>query len=335
MIRVLVTGGAGYIGSHTAKQLSQAGFEPVVFDNLSLGHRSSVRWGPFIEGDLENRELLCRTMAQYSVEAVIHFAARAYVGESMQVPRQYFRNNVAGTLTLLDAMLDSGVTQMIFSSSCAVYGEPLHLPISEDHPCRPINPYGESKLIMEKILDWYGKSYGLKWVALRYFNAAGADPSGDLGEMHSPETHIIPLVIQAALGLRREVNIFGVDYPTPDGTAIRDYTHVTDLAAAHLKALNYLLRDGQSVAVNLGTGSGISVMEIVQAVRKITARLVHVRRGPRRPGDPAVLLANNARSVAVLGCNYKNSALDTIIETALSWHLAYRPADMLTVSARA
>jgi UDP-glucose-4-epimerase GalE len=319
-MRVLVTGGAGYIGSHTAKALFEAGFEPVVFDNLSLGHRSAVRWGPFVQGDLADYELLLQTLRQYSVGAVVHFAASAYVGESMQRPREYFRNNVANTLNLLDAVLDSGVQQIIVSSSCTVYGEPEELPISEEHARRPVNPYGESKLMVENILKWYGAAYGLKWIALRYFNAAGADPAGELGENHTPETHLIPLVIQAALGEIPEVEIFGTDYPTPDGTAVRDYVHVSDLGEAHVRALNYLLTGGPSAAVNVGTGSGVSVADIVTAVERVSRRSVPVRRALRRPGDPAMLLADNRRSVALLGCTYGNSSITRIVETAWQWH---------------
>jgi UDP-glucose-4-epimerase GalE len=319
-MRVLVTGGAGYIGSHTAKALFQAGFEPVVFDNLSLGHRSAVRWGPFVEGDLADYELLLQAIRQYSVGAVIHFAASAYVAESMQRPREYFRNNVANTLNLLDAMLDAGVQHLIVSSSCTVYGEPDYLPIPEGHPKRPISPYGESKLMVENILKWYGEAYGLKWTALRYFNAAGADPEGELGENHNPETHIVPLVIQAALRERQYVDIFGTDYPTPDGTAIRDYIHVSDLGLAHVRALNYLSTGGRSIALNVGTGSGVSVGQIVSTVECLSGTVVPVRRALRRPGDPAVLLADNSCSVALLGCTYENSRITTIIETAWRWY---------------
>ncbi len=266
MMRVLVTGGAGYIGSHTAKALARDGFEPVVLDNLVTGHRSAVRWGPFVRGDVGDRGLVRRVIRDHRVEAVVHFAACAYVGESIQDPRKYFRNNVANTLALLDAMLDAGVDQIVFSSTCATYGVPDELPIGEDHPQRPVNPYGDSKLFVERMLGAYGVAYGLRSVALRYFNAAGADPEGELGENHDPETHLIPLVIEAALGRRPWVDVLGTDYPTPDGTAVRDFVHVTDLAEAHVRALGHLLGGGESVALNLGTGAGHSVREVIGTV---------------------------------------------------------------------
>lgn len=318
-MRVLVTGGAGYIGSHTCKALYQAGFEPVVFDNLSTGHRWAVRWGPVVKADLSNRSAIVSALQEYRVEAVIHFAASAYVGESIQNPRKYFNNNVVNTLNLLEAMLDAGVRYIVFSSSCATYGIPEHIPISEDHPQRPVSPYGESKLFVERALRWYGEAYGLRWVALRYFNAAGADPEGELGEVHNPETHLIPLAIQAALGRRPYLEIYGTDYPTPDGTAIRDYVHVTDLAKAHVLALTYLLNGGESTALNLGTGRGHSVREVVGAVERVSCRRVLVREGPRRPGDPPALVAEATRAKAVLGWEPGFRSLDAIVETAWHW----------------
>src|SRR5215212_9494574 len=277
-MRVLVTGGAGFIGSHTCKALACAGWEPVVLDDLSMGHRGAVRWGPFIHGNVGNRGLLRQVMAEHRIEGVIHFAAHAYVGESVSEPRKYFHNNVANTLALLDAMMDVGVERIVFSSTCATYGLPGSLPIGEDHPQRPVNPYGDSKLFIERVLHAYGHAYGLRWVTLRYFNAAGADPDGELGEDHDPETHLIPLVIQAALGQRPSIEVFGTDYPTPDGTAIRDFIHVEDLAEAHLLALEALER-GRGIAYNLGTGQGHSVKEVIDACQAVSGKEVAVKHG--------------------------------------------------------
>jgi UDP-arabinose 4-epimerase len=292
MSRILVTGGAGYIGSHTAKALARAGFEPVVLDNLSLGHRWAVRWGPLIEGDLADRDALRNLMREYAPEAVVHFAAYAYVGESVANPRKYFRNNVVNTLNLLEAALDAGVGAFVFSSSCATYGMPAHLPIDEAQPQRPINPYGDTKLMVEHMLRRFGEAYGLRWMALRYFNAAGADPEGELGEEHDPETHLIPLAIAAVLGAAPELRIFGTDYPTADGTAVRDYIHVTDLAAGHVAALRYLLGGGASTALNLGTGEGSSVRQVVDTVAGVAdARLAPAPFEPRRDRRDGLELA--------------------------------------------
>src|SRR3954470_8404352 len=251
---ILVTGGAGYIGSHTAKMLAESGQSPVVLDNFAYGHDWAVKWGPLERGDLGDADFIKGVFSRHSIDAVIHFAAFAYVGESMTHPRKYFQNNTVNTLNLLDAIIDRGVTAFVFSSTCATYGVPTQVPIDETHVQAPVNPYGESKLMVEKILRWYGEAYGLKSVALRYFNAAGADPDGTIGEDHDPETHLIPLVIDAARGTRPPVGVFGTDYPTPDGTAIRDYIHVADLATAHVGALDYLAGGGVSTAINLGTG---------------------------------------------------------------------------------
>ncbi len=286
-MRVLVTGGAGYIGSHTAKVLATAGHEPVVLDNLSEGHRWAVRWGPFIEGDLADGSLIQKVLADYEIQAVIHFAASAYVGESVRDPSTYFRNNVSNSLTLLDAMRAVGVGTIVFSSSCATFGVPQVLPIPDDHPQQPINPYGESKLFIERVLHWYGEAYGLRWMALRYFNAAGADPDGDLGECHAPETHLIPSVIEAALGQRQAFDLYGTHYPTPDGTAVRDFVHVTDLANAHLHALQYLTNDGGNTALNLGTGVGSSVREVIAAVERVSGQQGAGARASRTRGRPA------------------------------------------------
>ncbi len=319
-MRVLVTGGAGYIGSHTTKVLAHSGFQPVVLDNLEVGHRWAVRWGPLVVGDLANTSLLQELLQEYRVEAVIHFAAHAYVSESVTNPRKYFRNNVANTLNLLEAMLDSGVRHIVFSSSCASYGLPESVPIREDHPQRPVNSYGESKLFVERVLDWYGQAYGLNWMSLRYFNAAAADPEGEIGEEHEPEMHLIPLVIQAALGQRPFVEIYGTDYPTPDGTAIRDYVHVTDLAEAHVLALRYLANGGSSMALNLGTGKGHSVREVIQAVERVSGRHFPVRETGRRPGDPPALVADASRAAQVLGWRPRYPELDSLVEHAWRWH---------------
>jgi UDP-glucose-4-epimerase GalE len=320
--KVLVTGGAGYIGSHTAKALARAGFEPVVLDNLSNGHAWAVRWGPFVQGDLADRSLLADIFQSHQIGAVVHLAAHADVGESMSQPRKYFQNNVIHTLHLLDAMLDAGVRRLVFSSSCAVYGVPQTLPITEEHARKPISPYGESKLFVEKVLRWYRLAYSLQSVALRYFNAAGADAEGELGEVHVPETHILPLAIETALGQRPDFTIYGNDYPTADGTAIRDYIHVTDIADAHVRALEYLRSGGASVALNLGTGAGSSVREVVAAVESVSGRRVNVRVSARRAGDPGELVAGCARAHAALGWQPCNSGLRTIVETAWRWHVS-------------
>ena len=317
---VLVTGGAGYIGSHTCKILHQNGYTPVTFDNLSTGHRDNVQWGPFVEGDLSDVSFLEETIKQFNISSVVHFAASAYVGESILHPMKYFNNNVSGTLCLLEAMLSCQVRSIVFSSTCATFGIPDKLPIAEDADQSPINPYGESKLFLEKVLRWYQKAYGLNWVALRYFNAAGADPDGELGEQHDPETHLIPLVILACQQQSDTLAIFGIDYPTKDGTAIRDYIHVTDLARAHVLALNHLNNRGSSLALNLGTGQGYSVKEVVREVERVSGKICPVEVKPRREGDPAILIANPDRANAILKWHPEFSGLATIIETAWKWH---------------
>lgn len=317
---ILVTGGAGYIGSHACKALAGAGLQPVVLDNLVSGHRWAVKWGPLIEGDLNDRALLETILVEYEISAVMHFAAFAYVGESMTDPGKYFHNNVTNTLNLLDAMVATGVERMVFSSSCATYGVPHQLPISETHPQRPINPYGESKLFVERMLHWYGMAHGLRAYALRYFNAAGDDPGGQIGEDHDPETHLIPLVIQTALNQRSEVKIFGTDYNTPDGSAVRDYIHVCDLAEAHVLAVQQLLAGSESRFLNLGTGIGLSVRDIVTAVEQICGLRVNAVEAPRRPGDPALLVAAPGQAAEILGWNPRYSDLNTIVSTALAWH---------------
>jgi UDP-glucose-4-epimerase GalE len=319
---VLVTGGAGYIGSHTAKVLAANGFIPVTYDNLSYGHPWAVQWGPLVEGDIRDRLKLVDTLRSYDIQAVIHFAAFAYVGESMVRPEVYFNNNVVGSLMLLDAILESGVRHVIFSSSCATYGTPDRLPITEDTPQSPVNPYGESKLAIERALHWYGGAHPLTWAALRYFNAAGADPDGSIGEAHSPETHLIPLVFDAALG-GKPIEIYGDDYQTSDGTCVRDYVHVSDLADAHVRALDYLLKGGKSAAMNLGTGTGYSVREVIHAVREVTGREVPYRVTKRRPGDPPVLIANAQLAEEILGWRPRHSELENIVSSAWNWHSKY------------
>jgi len=315
---VLVTGGAGYVGSHACKALAQAGILPVTYDDLSEGHRSAVRWGPIVVADIGDTVVLRQALREFNISAVMHFAASAYVEESIRNPRSYYQNNLVKTIALLDATLDEGIKNFVFSSTCATYGIPRELPIRETSPQVPINPYGESKLAVERVLRWYGAAYDLKWISLRYFNAAGCDPEGDIGESHNPETHLLPLVIEA-LDENRPVSIFGRDYPTPDGTAMRDYVHVTDLASAHKLALEYLLEGGESSAFNLGSEKGHSVQEIIESVEKISGRRVSMRYLPARPGDPAELIANSSLARAKLRWVCQHSQLDQIVRTALRW----------------
>jgi len=321
---ILIVGGAGYIGSHTAKLVADSGHRPVVFDNLVYGHRAAVKWGPLVEGDLADPAAIRRALSEHDVKAVIHFAAYAYVGESMTDPGKYFRNNVAGTINLLDAMVAAGVRDLVFSSTCATYGEPREVPISESHPQNPVNAYGETKLAVERMLRWYGQAHGLRYAALRYFNAAGADPDGAVGEDHDPETHLIPLAIAAAHGRGGPLSIFGTDYPTPDGTAVRDYIHVLDLAEAHLLALAKLAEGTTSLHLNLGTGRGSSVREVITSVAKATGRAVPVREVGRRAGDPPVLVADARQAGERLGWKPRYPDLDTIVAHAVRWHA--RPA---------
>jgi UDP-glucose-4-epimerase GalE len=323
-VSILIVGGAGYIGSQTAKRVAQAGLEPVVFDNLVYGHKWAVKWGPFVEGDLADGALIKDVLEQYKVTAVVHFAAYAYVGESVVHPRKYFRNNVAGTLNLLDAMLDAGVRDIVFSSTCATYGVPRNVPIGEDHPQAPVNPYGETKLAIERALHWYQRAYPIRFAALRYFNAAGADPDGEIGEDHDPETHLIPLVIGAVLGTRPPVKIFGTDYPTPDGTAVRDYVHVMDLADAHLRAIECLRAGTASQAINLGTGRGHSVKEVIDTVARAGGTGVPAIESPRRAGDPPELVAAPTRARDVLGWTCRYPDIEIIVGHAWAWHEKHR-----------
>jgi UDP-glucose-4-epimerase GalE len=317
---ILVTGGAGYIGSHACKALARAGYTPIAFDNLIYGHREAVRWGPLVEGDLADRALVAETLRRFDIAAVMHFAAYAYVGESMTKPELYFRNNVVNSLGLLESMNDAGIRRIVFSSTCATYGVPEAVPIRETMSQHPVNPYGESKLMIERALHWHGVAHELGHVALRYFNAAGADPEGEIGEHHDPETHLIPLVLDAALGRRGQIDIYGKDYPTPDGTAIRDYIHVTDLAAAHVLALDYLERGGTSIALNLATGQGHSVREVIAAAERVTGRRIPQREVERRAGDPPCLIADATLANRTLGWTPRVSDLDSIITTAWAWH---------------
>jgi UDP-arabinose 4-epimerase len=319
-MNVLVTGGAGYIGSHTCKQLAASGHTPVVLDNLLQGHLHAVRWGPFVRGDIGDRDLLCRTIRNYRIEGVVHFAAHAYVGESLRDPRKYFHNNVGSTLVLLDAIMEGGLNKVVFSSSCATYGIPQQLPIPEHHRQLPINPYGASKLMIENVLQWYRPAYGLESMVLRYFNAAGADPDGEIGEAHDPETHLIPLVIAAGQGRIPAIEIFGTDYDTADGTAIRDYVHVSDLADAHVRAIAHLEQGGPGEVINLGTGTGHSIRDVIHAVQRIGGTSIPCREAPRRAGDPPVLIADPTRAANLLAWHARLSDLDTIVATAWRWH---------------
>jgi UDP-glucose-4-epimerase GalE len=316
---VLIVGGAGYIGSQTAKCIAHTGLYPVVLDNLVYGHKWAVKWGPFVEGDLSDAALVGRVIREHQVTSVIHFAAYANVGESVRDPRKYFRNNVANTLNLLDAMIDHGVRDIVFSSTCATYGEPNEVPIPESHPQHPVNPYGESKLAVEKILHWYGRAYAIRFAVLRYFNAAGADPHGDVGEDHDPETHLIPLAIGAALD-GSELSIYGTDYSTPDGTAIRDYIHVADLAEAHRLALEHLACGGDNLHLNLGTGRGHSVRQVVSAVEAVSGRRVSVCEVGRRAGDPPQLVADARHAEQMLLWRPAYPEIDTIVRHAFAWH---------------
>lgn len=320
---ILVTGGAGYIGSHAVKALKQKGYQIIILDNLVYGHRDIVDQAlgvKLIVGELGDRPLLDRIFSEYSISAVMHFAAYAYVGESVQNPAKYYRNNVVGTLTLLEAMMAAGINKMVFSSTCATYGVPKVVPIDENQPQDPINPYGMTKLMVEKLLSDFDKAYNLKSVIFRYFNAAGADPEGLLGEDHNPETHLIPLVLQTALGLRESIKIFGTDYPTPDGTCIRDYIHVSDLADAHVLGLQHLLDGKDSQVFNLGNGNGFSVKEVIEAARAVTGQPIPVEECDRRAGDPPSLVGSSDKAREILGWQPKYSAIQDMISTAWTWH---------------
>ena len=318
-MRVLIVGGAGYIGSHMVKLLCRRGFEVTVLDDLSAGYRDAVVGGRFVLGDLGDAALLDTLFQASGFDGVMHFASHIQVGESVREPAKYYRNNLCKTQNLLEAMVAHRVRRFIFSSTAAIFGEPLRTPIDEDHPKQPINPYGRSKWMVEQMLQDYDVAYGLKSVCLRYFNAAGADPDGELGERHDPETHLIPLVLQAVSGRRSEITVFGADYDTPDGTCIRDYVHVADLAEAHLLALRRLTAGGDSAAYNLGNGNGFSVRQVIDAARAVTGRDVPVRYGERRAGDPARLVADARRARAELGWTPRHADLATIVAHAWRW----------------
>lgn len=316
---ILVTGGAGYIGSVTAQDLKETGEEVVVIDNLVYGHREAVDPSiPFYEGNIGDKELIGKILSEHQIDACMHFSAYAYVGESVEKPQKYFENNVAQTLGLLDVLIERGVKKFVFSSTCASYGEPEYIPIDEKHPQRPTNPYGWSKFMVERILESYDTAYGLKFVALRYFNACGATETH--GEHHEPETHLIPLVLFTAQGKRDSISIYGDDYPTEDGTAIRDYIHISDLSSAHLLALKHLQRGGGSEFINLGNGNGYSVREVIEAARKVTGREIKAKVTPRRAGDPSRLIADAGKASEVLGWNPKFPEIEKIIESAWNWH---------------
>ncbi len=319
---ILITGGAGYVGSHVNKLLSNRGYETLVLDNLVHGHREFVKWGKFVFCDLADKERLRRVFKEHNIDAVMHFAAFAYVGESVMEPHKYYMNNVRNTLNLLEVMLEFGVEYMVFSSTCAVYGEPEEIPIPETHPRNPINPYGRSKLMIEEILKDYSKAYGLKYVSLRYFNAAGADPECEIGEWHEPETHLIPLVLYTALGRKEHVQIYGTDYPTPDGTCIRDFIHVNDLADAHILALDYLLKERRSDVFNLGNGRGFSVREVIHTAQEVVGKPIPYVEAPRREGDPPILVASNTKAQKILGWRPRYNDLETIVRTAWEWYKA-------------
>ena len=320
MKNILIVGGAGYIGSYMCKYLAKNGYYPIVLDNLVYGHRQAVKWGPFIAGQMADTKLLDQIFKEHPIAAVMHFAAFCYVGESVDDPGKYYQNNVAATITLLEEMLKKNIKNFIFSSSCAVYGEPVEIPITEQHPYNPINPYGRSKLMVEQILQDFRAAYGLEYVALRYFNAAGADPEGEIGEEHNPETHLIPLVLKTALGQRETINIFGDDYATKDGTCIRDYIHIDDLAQAHLLALDRLLNGLPGGQYNLGNGDGHSVKEVIEVARKITSKQIPAKIVQRRPGDPAVLIGSSEKAFKELGWKPQFADLNAIVETAWQWH---------------
>lgn len=320
---ILVTGGAGYIGSHAVLALKRAGYEVIVLDNLVYGHRDLVEQVLQVElivGDINDRPLLDKLFSERKIDAVMHFSAYAYVGESVTDPAKYYRNNVIGTVTLLEAMIAASIKKFVFSSTCATYGVPHTVPIAEDHSQNPINPYGATKLMVERILQDFAPAYDLKSVSFRYFNAAGADPTGLLGEDHNPETHLIPLVLMAALGKRDSISIFGTDYPTDDGTCIRDYIHVTDLAEAHILGLEYLLKGGDSAIFNLGNGNGFSVKQVIDTARQVTGREIKVQLSDRRPGDPPVLVGSSDKARNILGWEPKYPALEEILTHAWQWH---------------
>ena len=319
-MKVLVAGGAGYIGSHTVKELLKEGYEVVVFDNFSTGKKELLVGGELVEGDLMDKDSIKETLRSKGIGAVLHFASLIQVGESYTNPLKYYTHNLTSSLNLLDAVLEAKVNAFIFSSSAAVYGIPVHIPIPENHPLNPVNPYGQTKVFVEKILEDYERAYGLKFISLRYFNAAGADPDGLLGEMHEPETHLIPNILLFLLGKKKSLELYGTDFPTEDGTAIRDYIHVTDLAKAHVLALQMLFESSRSEFINLGANKGHSVLEVIKKTEKITGHKVPYKERPRRKGDVPVLLASREKAEKILGWELSYSDIETIIETAWTWH---------------
>lgn len=319
MARILVIGGAGYIGSHCCKALAKAGYTPVVYDNLSTGHRTFARWGEFIEGDIRDETRLSSLLSSIKPAGVMHFAGLALVGDSVRDPGSYYDVNVVGTLRILNAMRDSGVSRLVFSSTCAVYGDPAAIPISEESECNPVNPYGATKLACERMMDDFGQAHQIRSVRLRYFNAAGADSDGEIGEWHDPETHLIPLIFDAALQRRQTIRVFGTDYDTPDGTAVRDYVHVEDLASAHVASLQHLLDGGSTEVINLGTGAGVSVSEAIAAAEEITGLKVPREHAPRRAGDPPCLVADPSKAQALLGWRAQRNIYETV-KDAWEWH---------------
>jgi len=327
---ILVTGGAGYIGAHTCKALACAGYLPVTFDNLSTGHESFVRWGPFVRGDIREKSSVAKAISDHKAEAVLHFAASAYVGESVTDPQKYYENNVAGSLSLVAALLETNCRNVVFSSTCATYGEPDELPIYETTQQNPVNPYGASKLMVERILSDYARAYPLKSIALRYFNASGADPEGEIGELRDPETHLIPRAMMAIQGHLSDFAVFGTDYETPDGTAIRDYIHVSDLAEAHVSALRRLLSGEEGGAFNLGTGHGYSVKQVLEAISAETGVRLEAMPAARRAGDPPTLVADASLSKLELGFKPSQSDLKNIVKTAWAWHRRAHPKQRAT-----
>jgi UDP-glucose-4-epimerase GalE len=319
-MKVLVAGGAGYIGSHTVKELLREGYEVIVFDNFSTGKKELLVGGEVVEGDLMDKDSIMQALRSKGIGAVLHFASLIQVGESYTNPLKYYTHNLTSSLNLLDAVLEAKVKAFIFSSSAAVYGIPIQIPIPENHPLNPVNPYGQTKVFVEKILEDYERAYGLKFISLRYFNAAGADPDGLLGEMHEPETHLIPNILLFLLGVKKSLELYGIDFPTEDGTAIRDYIHVTDLAKAHVLALQKLLESSRSEFINLGANKGYSVLEVIQKTEKITGNKVLYKERPRRKGDVPVLLASREKAEKILGWKLSHSDIETIIETAWNWH---------------
>lgn len=317
---ILVTGGAGYIGSHINKMLARKGHETVVFDNLVYGHREAVKWGVLETGDLSDKKRLDELFKKYQIDTVFHFAAYAYVGESVTDPSKYYNNNVANTIHLLDVMKEHQVKQIIFSSTCATYGIPAQMPITEDTKQEPINPYGASKLMIERILSDYHQAYGMNYCCLRYFNAAGADPEGEIGESHTPETHLIPLILEVAAKKRDSVKVFGDDYPTRDGSCIRDYIHVADLADAHIRAMDYLRNGGESVCMNLGNCVGNSVLEVIEAAKEVTGKEIPAVMEGRRPGDSAILVGDVGKAKKLLGWEPRYGDIKVILEDAWKWY---------------